>query len=285
MKKIDLHVHTTYSDGVHTPEEILELAKKAGIKVIALSDHNWPHNMKEKVALAKKMDMETIEALEVSSIYNGATVHFLGYSKDFNLKVIAEKLEIPLKKYRERLEKFVEVVNTSGIVKVDMEEIDQKFGGYNHDFQAMVIAAPKLGIRPSEVVKLFKGKGYEAGEKNWVMSPKEAIEMIHQAGGIAIWAHSLHTKRKNAGKLPAFKKLLDEFIGYGLDGVEVDHPEHTEEDKKILLDLAIKKELLISGGSDFHGLSVHTHRALGKNGPDEKQFAAIMDKLDQIAGK
>lgn len=279
MSTIDLHSHSVYSDGLHTPEEILEEAKKSGLKVIAISDHNWPHNMKEKVALAKKFGLDSIEALEVSTYYDKATLHILGYSKNFNDQVLIDGLANQNAGYRRRAEDFIKHVNSSGIVSLDMDEVEEKFKGFKHDFQVIITAAQKLNIPISES-KIKLKEGYEQEKGDWVLSTKEAIELIHKAGGIAVWAHPKLTLDKKYEI--DFQKVLSDVIAWGIDGLEVHHSEQTEEQEEELAKIAIENGLLMTGGSDFHGLAINTNRPIGRKGPSEEEYLKILEKLDEI---
>ncbi len=248
MGFIDLHTHSTYSDGTLTPSEIVKLAENLKLKAVALTDHDTVSGLKEFLQ-SETEKVEKIPGVEISVQMRDFNFHMVGLFIDINRGIIQEKLDILQKERANRNYKIIAKLNEHGY-KITIDEL-------------MEIAGEQLG-RPHIAQVLYK-KGYfsspkEAFEKclkkgaiayfdKFRYSPEEAIKMIHESNGIAIFAHPGLLNIKKNEKIELINYLKDR----GLDGIEVFYSDHTEDDEKFFLEIANRENLLISGGSDFHG--------------------------------
>lgn len=240
----DLHMHTTASDGDYPPEKMVEKAKNAGLKTIAITDHDTLNGVARAASEGEKLGIKVIPGVELSTKEGKKSVDILGYG----LKESAE-LEKTLARMREgrenRAERIVAKFTEIGM-PITMEDV-LKFAGGG------VIARPHIAKAVvekgyvSEVQTVFDkylADGKPCALPKTVLSPAEGIELIHHAGGVAVLAHPVHLHDDEL-----VKKLLDD---YDFDGIEVWHREQDEDANERYGAMAESYNLLKTGGSDFH---------------------------------
>ncbi|MGM9877808.1 MAG: PHP domain-containing protein [Bacilli bacterium] len=265
-KIIDMHTHTNYSDGDLSPQELIRLAIDKRIKTLAITDHDTIEGIKKvnrNEDIIVDSGIEIINGIELSAKVNKGRMHILGYDIDLNNKALNKKM-IDLKD------------NSINSVLSIMEQIKKDYEirfGYE-DIKQLVNANHNLG-RP-DLAKLCVKYGYastfqDAFDKYLVdaynktrhtrkgLQYNECLELITNSGGIPVLAHpkSLQLSEKE------FLILLKDMINCGLKGIEVYHSSHTKEEMQYYLEIANKYNLLISGGSDFHGKTVKPNIELG----------------------
>ncbi|HXS09732.1 MAG TPA: PHP domain-containing protein [Candidatus Krumholzibacteria bacterium] len=247
-KRIDMHMHSTYSDGVRTPAELIDMAKAKGLAGIALTDHDSMEGFAELSAAAVTAHVEVMTGVELSCEFNGKDLHVLGYGVD----AADAPLQTLLRDFRgareRRGERIVEKLAEQG-VHIEMSHVMAKAGngalGRPHIAEALIEAG--YATDHGHAFARFIGEGCAAYVDKFKMQPAQAVASIHAAGGLAFIAHPGYYMED----FPAFLRLLDE----GFDGVEVFHPYHIPPVITRLLALARDRGLLISGGSDFHGFA------------------------------
>jgi hypothetical protein len=244
---IDLHVHSTASDGTCTPEELLEEAADKGIEVLAITDHDTINGVKELPNVFK--DVIVIKGVEISAEFNGV-LHILGYSVDPNNERIDQTLT-ELQDYRlKRNLIMIEKMKSHGF-DITLEELKEVGNddliGRPH-FASLMIKKGYVDSYDEAFEKyLKKGALFYVDKKR--LSPKESIEMILEADGIPVIAHPYQTGLPDE----EFEGLIKELKGYGLAGIEVFYPYHTDEMIEFYLNIAKKYELVVTAGSDYHG--------------------------------
>jgi len=245
MKFADLHLHTAFSDGTYTPEELVRASKKAGLAAIAIADHDTVDAIIPSLEIAQKEGIEVIPAIELTAEHDGLEVHILGYFIDYQNKRLQEKLVFLGKNRRERIYKIVEKLAALDL-KLEPEAVfkiaSEGTVGRMHIARAMV----KEGIVKSTAEAFAryigdKGPAYVCGFR---FSPAEAISLIKETGGVAVLAHPYLLRND---------ELIFEFIKQGIAGLEVYYPEHSQSMINYYLALAEKYNLLVTGGSDCHG--------------------------------
>ncbi|PAB60893.1 PHP domain-containing protein [Anaeromicrobium sediminis] len=257
MEKIDMHVHTTASDGVFTPKEIIEWALRLNLAGIAITDHDTVEGIKEAFEFLKdNTDFLLIPGIEFSCLYKDSEVHILGYFIDYEneeLNRICRKIKDARKN---RATKIIEKLRTEGI---DITEDDiSKMGhvesiGRPHIARIMVKKGYVKDIE--EAFHKWIGRNKVAYVERYKISIKEAVGYIKGAGGIAVLAHP--------GLLKEHIDLLD-ILNLDIDGVEVYHTKHTEEKCEQLLKIAKENEKFITGGTDFHEPAYNCKPHLGE---------------------
>ncbi len=283
-KIIDMHTHTNYSDGELSPQELIRLAVDEKIGTLAITDHDTIEGIKkvnrnEKIILDS--GIEIINGIELSAKSEKGRMHILGYGIDLNNECLNKKME-DLKN------------NSINSVLSIMEQIKRDYGIiFNYDdIKNLINANHNLG-RP-DIAKLCIKYGYvttvqEAFDKylvdaynktnqiNKKLQYAECLELISNSGGTSVLAHpkSLELSEKE------FLVLLKNMIDCGLKGIEVYHSSHTKEEMKYYLEIANKYDLLISGGSDFHGQAIKpdVHLGSGKNNNIKIKSLSLLDEL------
>jgi predicted metal-dependent phosphoesterase TrpH len=245
MKYADLHLHTIFSDGTYTPEELILESSKRGLSAIAVVDHDTVSGIGPVLAAAAPKNIEVIAGIELSSEYEGSEVHILGYFIDYKNAGLLETLN-ELKKNRvERIYKIVEKLKDMDVT-LDPDAVFNisKLGtvGRLHIARAMVAQGKATSL--FEVFQKYIGDKCPAYVLGFKFSPQQAIKLIKDAGGIPVLAHpySLHND-----------DFIVQFVGYGLRGLEVYYPEHSQSMINFYQKLADKYNLLATGGSDCHG--------------------------------
>jgi len=245
MKFADLHLHTLFSDGTYTPQELILEVSKLDISAIAVVDHDNIDGIEPTKESAKTKNIEVLSGIELTAECNGLEIHILGYLIDYKNKEFIEKIDFLKKNRIERIYKMLDRLQGMGIKLRAQDIFDiarQGTVGRLHVARAMV----KEGLVGStrEAFGRFIGDKCPAYIAGFKLSPLEAIKLIKGVGGIPVLAHP-HTLNRD--------DLILQFIDYGLMGLEVYYPEHTQGMINFYLSLAQKYNLLATGGSDFHG--------------------------------
>ncbi len=249
---IDLHVHSTNSDGSETPEELVVRGRQAGLTAMALTDHDNMGGAEEFLAACRKQGMTGIAGVEISAAVEEGhgTLHILGYGADPAHPLMKESLDRVLDSRAWRNEQILARLNELGL-ELEWDEV-QAFAGENvvgrpHFAQAL-IGRDHVSSVP-EAFERYLAKGRPAYIDRYRLYPEEGIRMIREAGGVAVIAHpftwELDETRLEAG-LCALKEA-------GLEGIEAVYSEYNQEQTITLLRLAKKLSLLPTGGSDYHG--------------------------------
>ncbi|MBI5833732.1 MAG: PHP domain-containing protein [Armatimonadetes bacterium] len=245
---IDLHSHTVCSDGTLTPAELVAAAAAAGLRALAITDHD---NVDAYDRLPDdRQDVEIIVGVELSLTWARGNLHLLGYHIDphhAGLRTVLAQLQAAR---RVRNVTMVERLNAAGFA-VTMEQLDRLAGGEQIGRPHMAQAMVELGA-VSSIYQAFER--YLADDSPLYvpredLSPGDAIELVHAAGGAAVLAHPCQTRLSPAD----LADTLSRWVARGLDGLEVYYPQHTPRQRRLYRDLATRWRLAITVGSDFHG--------------------------------
>lgn len=270
----DLHIHTTYSDGSYTPKEIVDMAVKEGLNTIAISDHDTLEGIRPAVKYAQDKDIKVIPGIEFSTFRGKAEIHILGYFIDYEDESLKKKVKKIYNARKLRAQKMVKLLNKAGL-DLTFEQVRELAGddyiGRPHIAQLMVKKGyiKKMG---DAFTDQYIGNGGQAYVKKYKISPKEAIKFILDSNGIPVLAHPIFINHGEPLRADDIKKLKDE----GLKGVEIYHSKHTKEDSRYYKGIAEKLDLLITGGSDFHGKNSPGVR-LGDILLDDKYVQRLID--------
>ncbi|WP_070000118.1 PHP domain-containing protein [Cellulosilyticum sp. I15G10I2] len=264
---IDLHVHSTVSDGSNTPKEIIRMAYEKKIKLLALTDHDNIEGLEEAKMEASRYNIEFLDGIEVSASYKtGRLLHILGLGIDTKNASFLKTYTKFRKTREEKVENILRLINKQGI-SINIEELTEFAVGKYLDRQTIAKCLVKKGIcmKVQEAwEKYLDPIAYEKGE---LLEVDETIDMIKKSGGLSFLAH--YPKMIGLAGYTEYEK--EEHIKYlvslGLDGIECYYPSFSEEDTKYGEYLAKKYNLLCSGGSDFHG-SNRPEVSLGSGGGD-----------------
>jgi predicted metal-dependent phosphoesterase TrpH len=248
---IDLHIHTTESDGSLTPSQVVRYAKEKGLKAIAITDHDTIHGNEEAIKEGISAGVEVIPGVEISVDYSPGTMHMLGYFITTEDPILNEKLTLLQDSRADRNPKIIEKLNKLGL-SLTYDEVVQVSGGGQVGRPHMAQILMKKGYTKSikEAFDKYLGKGAPAYLDKFRLSAVEAITMITDAGGIPVLAHPFTLHLKSSDELDA---LLKKLVNQGLQGLEVYYSEHDERKTSSYRLLAKRYNLAITGGSDFHG--------------------------------
>lgn len=282
MKYIDLHVHSNISDGTLTPTEVVLLAAKSNLSAIALTDHDTIAGIDEAKKAAKDLEKEGIririvEGVEISADYKGKDIHILGLLIDTSHNGLITSLDKALKNRDERNEKMANNLRAAGI---DISLQDLTFNEPDTvitraHFARYLFEHNYVKTR-NEAFEKYLGENCPYYVAREYITPKDAISLIKHAGGIPVLAHPLlyNLSSNELEELVSFLKEL------GLVGIETIYSANTGSDEATIRELANRYDLLMTGGSDYHGAN-KPNLALGIGKGNLKIPYSILNSLDE----
>jgi len=270
----DLHCHTTASDGLLRPEEVVMLAARSGLKALAITDHDTIAGWEKAREAAEQVGIILVKGIEINTDGNGQEIHILGYGMDEKnpcfLKKLLDLQERRIERIKAILEKLAKIQ-----VNISLEEVMEFARGESVGRPHIAQTLEKYGYARS--VKEAFEKYLKAGAPAYVprnkVSPALAIEIIHQAGGSAVLAHPGHNLTE---------KIIAYWAEQGLDGIEVSHPDHSPEETVKYRLLAEKLKLVATGGSDFHGPGAGRNVKLGDWGVGLEVIDQLLNNRSNI---
>ena len=254
MKRyVDLHLHSNFSDGVHAPAEVVRMAAQAGLTAIALCDHDNIDGIDQAMAAGRDLGVEVLSGVELSALWESyEDIHLLGYGFDHHHAGLKQTLA-EFREFRERRNEHIvarvnEKLLSEGRATIEFEAVRDKAGGTvgrPHIAMALLDAGHVKGTEdafvrylvPCNVAKRF-------------FPLDQAIALVHQAGGVAVLAHPPYI----TPEMKTFETLLDSFVPLGLDGVEAWNSGATNNQIDQYITAARRRGLIVTGGSDYHGL-------------------------------
>jgi 3',5'-nucleoside bisphosphate phosphatase len=272
--RFDLQSHSTHSDGVLPAAEVVERAAGAGVELLALSDHDTVGGVSEAIAAGERLGVRVVPAVEISAVDDGAAVgrelHILGYNIDHDGELLTRRLTDFLGDRERRTLRMAAALEECGL-QLDRSEIDERIAagrpiGRPH-LAAAVLNAPAnaerlANERIDDVGSLIRGyliEGKPAFRLRETPTVAEAVDAIHEAGGVAIWAHPFWDVSDPEEVLAS----IDRFRELGMDGVEAFYITHTREQTELLCSRCAELGMLTTGSADFHG-------------PENRQFSRFM---------
>ncbi len=257
----DLQSHSRHSDGALAPADVVSAAAEAGVELLALSDHDSVGGVREAADAGGELGVRVVPAVEISTIdVRGADLHILGYLIDDRDPGLLERLEGYRAQREGRASAIVEKIKELGF-EVDQAALDERAArgesiGRPHLAQAVVShpgnaerLAAEDRTEPSAFLVGYLIEGTPAFVPRKGPSVADAIGAIHDAGGIAVWAHPFWDVKEP----DAVRETVERFHSYGLDGVECFYPTHDAEQSRLLADQCAGLGLLTTGSSDYHG--------------------------------
>lgn len=272
MRLADLHIHTYYSDSTSSPEEVVEQAINAKMSAIAITDHDIIDGVPFAIKAAEGKSLEIIPGIELSSEYEGKDIHILGYFIDIEKGPLVEKCQIFLEARMERMKQMIMNLRNVGITTIEFEEVcamtKAKAVGRAH--LAFLMVQKGIAKNTKEVFDKYLSEGCPGFAPKFKQSPFEAIDLIHQSGGLAVMAHPMLTNKD---------ELIAPMTRAGLDGLEIYYPNCSETVHNFYYRLAKKNKLLMTGGSDAHG-KAKPHTYIGKASIDYTLVKAMKERLN-----
>ncbi|MCL2283804.1 MAG: PHP domain-containing protein [Fibromonadales bacterium] len=257
---LDLHVHTTFSDGQYTPEEIVNLAVQAGIDTLSITDHDSIAGLPSGKAAADKAGIKFINGIEISCQGN-RELHLLGYNFDYNEPILAATCMEFARLREERAHRIIDFLLEKG-VKISLDEVREIAHG------SAIIGRPHFALVllkhgcVASIQEAFD-KYLAAADFDKIERPKptaeEGISLIKNAGGIPVLAHPALLKLKPEAE----EELIKRLVGFGLVGMECFYSLHSPEQVDYYCSIAEKYNLIVTGGSDFHGEKIKPKIKMG----------------------
>lgn len=247
-----MHVHSTYSDGTNTPKELVEIALKNNLCAIALTDHDTIDGLAEIIQCSKNTNLKIIPGIELSTGFKNLEqdVHILGYNINYNETAFVEHIENFQKERDNRNKTMIERMKKDGI---------------DISYEKITLAYPDAVITRAHFARFLMEKGYVSSVREGItkflsktskyyvsrtlITPAQAVEIIKKAGGKAVLAHPLLYGLSDT----ELNDLIKDLKNYGLDGIEAIYSLHSPDEESYVKKLASKHNLLLSGGSDYHG--------------------------------
>lgn len=271
MRFADLHLHTTHSDGVRSPGEVVELALRHSLSIIAISDHDQIAAFDEIASDAAGSGILSIPAVELSCAYRGIDVHLLAYAFDPQNAPLQRRLEQFREVRRDRGRQMVENLVACGI-PITLERVAELCGGgamgRPHVARALVEAGVVTTIDEAFVQWLGPGCPGFASKARFDVS--EAVDVIHRAGGVLSIAHPTI--------YPDDRRIVPEILDLGVDGIEVFHPQVDLESQRFYDELARYRGALVTGGSDDHGFEGRCD--IGTIRVPEERITPILERVE-----
>ena len=279
--KVDLHIHTTYSDGVFSPEKIVDTAIDAGLDAIAITDHDnvlaYPIAVEYAKEDGKKL-LEILPGVEINTIYKDTEIHILGYYMNRDDSDFQAMLKSQQKARIEQTEQILHLLNKKEGIHVTFDKLKSLVAeggsiGRPHIAKAITMAGGTSSVM--EAYSKYINNDSEVYVQRKTISPHEAIEIIYDAGGIPVFAHPFDVEDA--------ENLIKEFMHYGLRGVEAYHRKHSPAMVEYYSTIAEKNGLIITGGSDFHAPNPNNGQIImGKNFVPEWIYDKLMKEKKQL---
>ena len=252
MSRLDLHLHTTHSDGSCTSTEVIDLAHKAGVTALAITDHDITTGIPEATVAGQEHGIDVIPGIEISSIMGTSELHILGYFLDYQDARLNERLARLRDSRHRRNPKIIERLQAAGIA-ITYEEVRALAGtdSVGRPHIARVLMEKGVVVSAKEAFDLWLADGRPAYIPRELPAPADAMRWIREAKGLPVLAHPTWVKTTDGTLTDLVRRLKAD----GLDGVEVHYSTHSPRQTRDYLALAKQLDLLVTGGSDFHGLT------------------------------
>lgn len=281
MSRIDLHTHTNFSDGSFSPAALVELAHKQGLNILAITDHDTTDGLAEALEATQALPLELIPGIELSTEFQGRETHMLGYFIDPADSQFQARLERLRETRLDRIQHILERLRTLN-VEISLAEVEQVAGigtiGRPHIAQVLIEKGYVKGMK--EAFERFLGVRGAAYVRRVVPEAAEIITWITDAGGVPILAHPYWEGLNANETVIACRTMVDQ----GLRGLEVFYGTFSARQISSNLHLARQFDLLVTGGSDFHG-SFKPEISIGTGRGSLNVPSTVTDRLRQAAGQ
>jgi predicted metal-dependent phosphoesterase TrpH len=271
--RIDLHSHSTASDGTQSPAEVVTRAAATGLAVLALTDHDSASGWVEAAETAARVGVALVPGIEISTKYDGAGVHLLAYLPDPDYPPLAAELDKILAGRDGRLTSMLAQLRAAGVDLTEAEVLEQagRAPAIGRPHIADVMVAKGIVDDRSEAFDQWLSPGRAGYVVRYATRTADMIRLVTSAGGAAVIAHPWgHGSRRVINA-----ETLASFTAVGLVGLEVDHQDHSPDDRRELRGLAAGAGLLVTGSSDYHGTGKVDHE-LGCNVTAPDQFERLL---------
>ena len=274
--KGDYHIHTNYSDGVFSPEKIVDLALDAGLQAISLTDHDnvLSYNVALEYLKTKEVDLKIIQGIEVNTLYKDYEVHILGYFPDTTQNDFKNLLKIQQQARTKQTKEILALLAKKEGIKIKYEDVKNMVAeggsiGRPHIAKAITNAGGTSNIMEAYSKYIHRASPVYVERKT--VSPFDAVEVIYDSGGIPVIAHPYD--------IDIAEKLIKDLMNCGLRGIEAYHRKHSPAIVEYFSSMAEQLGLIVTGGSDFHAPNIMNGQIiLGKNFVPEWIYEKLLDE-------
>ena len=280
--KSDLHIHTLYSDGVFSPEKIVDTAIDVGLQVIALTDHDnvlsYPV-AKDYLRKTNRDDkLEIIQGIEVNTLYKNYEVHILGYFMDVNNNDFQNMLKLQQQARVKQTKEIINLLSKKEGIKIKFEDIKKQVAQGGSIGRPHIAKAITNAGGTSSVIEAYSKYIHDDSPvyvQRKTVSPQDAVEIIYDAGGVPVIAHP--------HDIDIAEDLIKELMQYGLRGIEAYHRKHSPACVEYFSSMAEELGLIVTGGSDFHAPNIMNGQIiLGKNFVPEWVYDKLVEEKKRI---
>lgn len=282
--KSDLHIHTNYSDGVFSPEKVVDAAIDAGLDVIALTDHDnilsydIAQNYLKELKKEKKKTIEIIQGIEVNTMYKHSEIHILGYFMDIENADFKELIKLQQQARVKQTKEIIALLNKKEGIHIKYEDIKVQVAeggsiGRPHIAKAITNVGGTTSV--IDAYNKYINDSSPVYVQRKTVSPHDAVEIIYDAGGIPVIAHP--------HDLDNAEELIRELMHYGLRGIEAYHRKHSPATVEYFSSMAEELGLIVTGGSDFHAPNIMNGQIiLGKNFVPEWVYDKLIEEKKRL---
>lgn len=272
--RIDLHTHSTASDGTQSPAGVVAAAAEAGLDVLALTDHDTTTGWNEAAVAAERHGIALVRGIEISCQHEGVSIHLLGYLQDPLSPGLVEELDRSRQGRWTRVQQMVELLSRD--LELDWDDVLEHVDpgatlGRPHIADALVAKGIVASRDQAFADYLYTGSPYFA--PHYAPDPVRAVRLLREAGGVSVMAHPFASKR---GRI-VDDSVIEAMAAAGMAGLEVHHRDHSFKEVRRGLNLAASLGLFVTGSSDYHG--VGKSNLLGENSTDP----AVLQRIEDLA--
>lgn len=278
--KGDYHIHTYYSDGVFSPEKIVDLALDVGLQAISLTDHDnvLSYNVAKEYLKTKEVDLKLIQGIEVNTLYKEYEVHILGYFPDVTKSDFKNMLKVQQQARTKQTKEILALLAKKEGIKIKYEDVKNMVAeggsiGRPHIAKAITNAGGTSNVMEAYSKYIHRASPVYVERKT--VSPFDAVEVIYDAGGIPVIAHPYD--------IDIAEKLIKELMNCGLRGIEAYHRKHSPAIVEYFSSMAENLGLIVTGGSDFHAPNIMNGQIiLGKNFVPEWIYDSLLQEKKRL---
>ena len=278
--KSDFHIHTYYSDGIYSPEKIVDLAVEHGLECISITDHDniLSYDVAKKYIEEKNINLELLRGVEINTIYKGMEVHILGYFMDVKNKDFVSMIKTQQKARIEQTKEILNLLKKKEGIRIDFEDVKNMVApggsiGRPHIAKAITNVGGTANVIDAYNKYIHAESSVYVERKT--MSPFDVVEVLYDAGGIPVIAHPYD--------VPIADELIPELVNCGLRGIEAYHRKHSAPYIEHFSTLAEEYGLIVTGGSDFHAPNVVNGQIiLSKNFVPEWVYGKLMEEKRRL---
>jgi len=279
--RIDLHLHTDFSDGTYSPSQLIQLCNEKNLHILSITDHDTVEGIEPGIFEVKKRNLKLVPGIELSAKYDRGTLHILGYGIDYRDLSLLSALKHFQDIRKNRNAKMLEKLRSLGI-DISMSEVatqKPKSGTLGRPHIAAVLIKKGVVGTMQEAFDGYLGKAGKAYVSKEVLTAAESIRLIHDVGGIAILAHPTTLNLE----YHALRLFIQQLIFEGLDGIEVYSSAHSVQEIDNYQRIAAEKCLMVSAGSDFHGANKRDVKLGISNATEVANASMVSRELIEMA--